>query len=205
MRNARCVVPMQIAKWGYVLISALMCALGILLMVRPERAEGVIGAALGILLIAFGVVRLVGYFSRDLYRLAFQYDLGFGVIMIALGVLTLVRPGNLMTFICIVLGTSILADGIFRLQISMEARSFGIRAWWLIAVCAALSGLFGLLLMFRPGAGSEALIILLGVSLLLDGLLNLSTVLTAVKIVRNQRPDIIEGQLDGQFYEKGEE
>ena len=46
--------------------------------------------------------------------------------------------------------------------------------------------------MFRPGEGSHILMIVFGVSLLADGILNLSTVLTAVKIIRHQRPDTIE-------------
>ena len=36
----------------------------------------------------------------------------------------------------------------------------------------------------------------LGISLLSEGLLNISTVITAVKIVKNQRPDVIEIDFD---------
>ena len=52
--------------------------------------------------------------------------------------------------------------------------------------------MFGILLMFRPGLGSRVLIIIFGVSLLSDGILNFSTVIAAVKIIRHQRPDVIE-------------
>ena len=46
--------------------------------------------------------------------------------------------------------------------------------------------------MFRPGEGTRVLMVLLGITLLLEGILNFSTVITAVKIVKNQRPDVIE-------------
>ena len=46
--------------------------------------------------------------------------------------------------------------------------------------------LFGALLM------SGGIVVLLGITLLLEGILNFSTVITAVKIVKNQRPDVIE-------------
>ncbi len=190
----RSVFPMKAAKIGYIVVSSLLCVLGILLMIFPGFSAEVIGVISGIMLLVFGVVKLVGYFSRDLYRLAFQYDLAFGILLIALGVMILVRPESLMAFICITMGLYILADGLFKIQIAAEAKRFGIRVWWLILIFAIAAGICGLVLMLRPGAGSRLLMTLLGLSLLSEGILNLSTVITAVKIIKNQRPDIIEGE-----------
>jgi uncharacterized membrane protein HdeD (DUF308 family) len=44
-------------------------------------------------------------------------------------------------------------------------------------------------LVFRPSESAVVLIRLFGVALLAEGILNLSTVLLAVKIVRNQRTE----------------
>lgn len=79
----RSMTPMRVAKGGYILMSAIFCALGVLFIVRPGQSLKVMGLALGIAMIAFGAFKLVGYFSRDLYRLAFQYDLEFGILLIA--------------------------------------------------------------------------------------------------------------------------
>lgn len=92
----RSVAPMRTAKIGYIVISVLLCALGILLIAVPEFSISAVGVICGAILIVFGIVRLVGYFSKDLYRLAFQYDLAFGIMMIALGVIMLWHPGSLM-------------------------------------------------------------------------------------------------------------
>lgn len=62
-----------------------------------------------------------------------------------------------------------------------------------------MTSLCGVALMLRPGEGGEVMTILLGVSLLAEGILNLSTVLTAVKIVKNQRPDVIDAE---EYYEE---
>ena len=45
------------------------------------------------------------------------------------------------------------------------------------------------MLTFRPSESSLLLTTLLGISLIFEGVLNLSTVITAVKIVRHQLPD----------------
>ncbi len=196
----RSVTPMRIAKTGYIIISAVLCVLGIMLIVNPEFSASMLGIICGVVLIAFGIVKLIGYFSKDLYRLAFQYDLVFGIVICVLGVLMLVNPGALMTFICITLGISILADSVFKLQIAIDSRKFGIDKWWLILTISIISGVFGLILMFRPGESSNVISVILGISLLCDGILNFSTVITAVKIVKNQKPDVIE--ID---YEEGKE
>ncbi len=190
----RSVTPMRIAKTGYIIISAVFCIAGILFIARPELSVKIIGRGLGIAMILFGCIRLVGYFSRDLFRLAFQYDLEFGILLIALGVIVFIRSPNVMNFIFIALGIAILADGLFKVQIAMDSKRFGIAAWWLILLLAVLTGFVGLLLVFRPVESAHVLTMLLGVSLLAEGILNLCVVVSTVKIVKHQRPDVIESE-----------
>ncbi|MCI9190137.1 MAG: hypothetical protein HFH84_11015 [Lachnospiraceae bacterium] len=166
----------------------------ILFIARPELSVKIIGRGLGIAMILFGCIRLVGYFSRDLFRLAFQYDLEFGILLIALGVIVFIRSPNVMNFIFIALGIAILADGLFKVQIAMDSKRFGIAAWWLILLLAVLTGFVGLLLVFRPVESAHVLTMLLGVSLLAEGILNLCVVVSTVKIVKHQRPDVIESE-----------
>ena len=187
----RSTAPMRTAKIGYIAVSALMVLLGLALIIFPEISVSVLETVCGILFIVFGVIKLVGFFSKDLYRLAFQYDLVFGILMIVLGITMLVHPGSLANFICIALGVSILIDGLFRVQTSVEAKRFGIRTWWLIAVCGILAAVGALVLMFRPFESAPVLIVLVGISLVLEGILNLITVIVAVRIFKNQQPDVI--------------
>ena len=73
-----------------------------------------------------------------------------------------------------------------------EAKRFGISQWWLVLLLAVLTGVIGLLLVLRPAEGARVMVMLMGASLLLDGALNLSVALCAVKVVDHQRPDVIE-------------
>lgn len=183
---------MRTAKIGYIAISVLLCVLGILLIAVPDFSASALGIICGILMILFGAVRLTGYFSRDLYRLAFQYDLAFGILLIVLGVMILLNPGSLMAFISVALGIYILSDGLFKIQIAMDSKRFGISEWWVILLFALLAGVCGLILMFRPGEGSRLLMIILGITLVCEGILNICTMITAVKIIKHQMPDTIE-------------
>ena len=192
MRNVRSVRPMQTAKAGYIILSLLLSAFGCFLICRPEISTAVLGSIAGSLLIVFGIFKLIGYFSGDLYRLAFQFDLAFGMLLVILGTVIMTRPENLLHFLCIVTGLYVTADGLMKLQTAQDARLFGIRRWWMILAAAALTSLLGILLMLRPAAGTLLILRLFGGVLLAEGLLNLITVLMTVKIIRNQKPDMIE-------------
>ena len=157
----RSVVPMKTAKIGYFVISVLFCVLGIVLITSPGTSVVWLGRLLGVGMIVFGAIKLVGYFSRDLFRLAFQYDLAFGILLIALGIVTLARPNGAMSFLCIVFGIPVLADGLFKIQISLDAKRFGIGQWWLLLLLAALTGVIGLLLVIRPSDAARALMVLM--------------------------------------------
>ncbi len=188
----RSVLPMRIAKYGYILLSIVFCIAGIVMLVVPAPSEKVIGNFFGIAMLVFGVVKLIGYYSKDLFRLAFQYDLQFGLLLLVLGLITLINPGNVMGFICISLGICMLAESMFKVKIALEAKGFGIRVWWLTFSLAIITGVMGLLLVFRPSDAMQVMMVLLGISLLAQGILNLSVALSMVKIVKNQAPDIIE-------------
>lgn len=188
----RSVIPMKIAKTGYIVMSAVFCAVGLLCVIRPDSSVLTIGRLLGAAMLLFGCIKLVGYFSRDLFRLAFQYDLEFGILLIILGLIVLVKSESIMNFVFIALGVAILADGLFKIQISLDSRRFGIDTWWMVLLFAVLTVFAGLLLVFRPVESARVLTVLLGISLLAEGILNLCVVISTVKIVRHQRPDTVE-------------
>lgn len=198
--NMRSTTPMKVAKIGSITISLLLCGVGILFILRPDFSIATLGTLIGIAMIVFGCIKIVGYLSRDLYRLAFQYDLAFGLLMIAVGIMVLLKPGNVIDCICVATGIAALMDGLLKVQIAIDAKSFGIRRWWLIIAAAVLAVTIGILLVFRTSSSARALIIYLGISMLADGILNLITVLTTVKIIRHQYPDVIEAD----FYDVDE-
>lgn len=195
--KTRSVVPMKVAKYGYIAISIIFCLVGIALIAFPAPSARTIAVFFGVAMIVFGAVRLVGYFSRDLFRLAFQYDLQFGILLIIMGAITLIKPDDMMNFLCISMGICILVDCLFKTRIAMDAKRFGIRQWWLTMGMAVITGIIGLLLAFRPSEALNVIVTLLGVSLLSEGILNLSVAVSLVKIVNHQKPDVI----DAEFYD----
>ena len=188
----RSVTPMRIAKIGYIVLSVVFCIVGVLLVAWSDIGTQVLSLALGIAMIVFGGIKIVGYFSKDLFRLAFQFDLELGIISAVLGIIVLLNPFGTITFIFIAMGIAILADALFKIRIAIDAKCFGISAWWMILSLAFLTAIAGVLLVFRPWESANILTVLLGISLLAEGVLNLCVAVSTVKIVKHQYPDVID-------------
>lgn len=186
---------LKIAKTGYLLLSALLILAGVGLAFFSDTFYPILAVLLGILFLVFGAVKLAGFFSKDPYQLVFESDLVFGILYLALGLL-LLRPAHTMAFFGIVFGLMLLADGLTRVRIALDARPFGIRAWWLILVSAIATAILGVVLLFHPSEGTQVLTQLLGISLMVDGVMNISTILAAVRVIRAARPGD-----DGEDYE----
>ena len=181
--------PILAAKAAYLAISAVISLIGLAMLLFPGVSAELTGTVIGIAMIVFGLIKLAGYFSRDLFRLAFQFDLAFGLLLIAIGVIVVINPIDALSFICVALGIPILADGLFKIQIAVDSRRFGIRNWWVILIVALITGFFGLTLVFRPAESAAVLMLMLGAALITEGALNMLTVLSAVKIIKHQQPD----------------
>ncbi len=127
-----------------------------------------------------------------MYRLAFQYDLAFGILLIILGCLMLFHTAPVLSLICALVGFWVLLDGLLKIQVAIDAHRFGLGKWWLILAGAIPSGILGFVLLFRPSENVRVLTVLLGISLAAEGVLNLITVLTAVRRTQKIFPEIID-------------
>ena len=179
---------LKLAKNGYIIMSVLFMVLGACLIIWPDCSMAVFCTAVGIMLIVYGL----GYFSRDIYCLAFQFDLAFGVLLAAVGIIIIVRRNVVVNLIFGIFGLLILADALFKIQMSIDAKKFGLNLWWRILLVAILTGVLGFLLLIRPFEAAEIMMILVGVSVLFEGILNLCVAIYTVKIIKNQKQDIID-------------
>ncbi|MBE5806727.1 MAG: hypothetical protein E7317_00080 [Clostridiales bacterium] len=173
------------AKYGYIVMSLLSCLLGVVMLARADFTPPYAGVAVAALLAAFGVIKLIGYFSGDIYSLAFQFDLGAGILMLALAAVLLAAPGVRSGFLCALVGVALLAESLGKIQTALDARRFGLDTWWLILALAVLSGAAAFLPVLNLSRAPEALRGFLGAALILGGAMDLAVSLCAVRVVRH--------------------
>ena len=180
---------LRAAKLGYIFISIALCVLGVIVIAAPNDSAALLCRIGGIIMVLFGGVKILGYCSKDLYRLAFQHDLALGTLLVVLGAAMIFRTAPVISVLCTMLGILVLADALLKIQVAIDSKLFGIKKWWMILCVAILTGILGFLLILRPSEGTQIVLVLFGFTLLTEGLLNLITVLTVVRIVHHQLPE----------------
>lgn len=120
------------AKWCYIICSVLLIAAGIYIMIKPYASAIIFCRVIGAVSLFYGISKILGYFSHDLYNLAFQFDLALGVFTLIFGLILLLRSARVVAFMPAILGVFVLVDGVFKLQTAVDAKRFGLSNWWLI-------------------------------------------------------------------------
>ena len=170
------------AKISNLIIYSFMVAVGLVMLIFQETPTKVETIILSVLCILVGGAKILGYFSNDLYRLAFQFDLAIGLFLAIIGVLTLVVGNKDPLGTVRLFGIYIFIDGLLKLQTAIDARKFGIARWLVILLTAILMvgvGIVGLLASYLEQISQ---LIVLDVALMLDGLVNIWITAYTVRI-----------------------
>lgn len=179
----------QLAKAGYLAISVVFYIAGAAYILLPEVSPLKLCVISGIVLIAYGVIKIVGYFSKDLYCLAFQYDLACGLFLIVFGIVTLVRSQQIVPHLSIGLGALILLDSLLSIQMSRDAKRFGLESWYVILAAAIAAGILGGVVIVSPFHTALGQHIAAGCALLAQGLKSHCVVHYTVKTMRRRLPE----------------
>ncbi len=184
-------VPMRIAKFGHVFLAAFLLVLGSLLVACPDLPRVGWKYACGVFFVLLGAVKITGYLSKDLYRLAFQYDFVYGLLLIGIALIFLIRPTLTVEATGLLLGIFVFSDGVIKIQIARHAKSFGITVWWLIFLLAILATAGGLFIAVFPTDSERFLTRFMGTALIVEALMSACTVLSSVRVVEyTDTPDV---------------
>jgi uncharacterized membrane protein HdeD (DUF308 family) len=122
--------------------------------------------------VLIGGAKLLGYFSNDLYRLAFQFDFAIGLFILILAGLIFLSAERTINLLPVIFGIYVLLDGLLKLQTGIDARRFGISRWLAIMLTAVVLCLTGLVVVIS-GYYISARPPMLGIALMADGAENI--------------------------------
>lgn len=98
----------------------------------------------------------------------------------------LFRSRQFMETLIIGMGLFILADALLKVQTAFDAKRIGVKQWWLILIMSLITAVIGTLLFLKPYNGTEGVMILIGLNLVVDGILNLFVVQSTVDIIKRK-------------------
>lgn len=142
-------LQLKIAKAGYILISVIFYFFGVICILSTDINTKTGAMAGGMILIVYGVIKITGYLSKDLFCLAFQYDLACGLFLIVLGILVLAVNAGFEHHLLSGMGALVLLDSLLSIQTALDAQKFGLSTWYVILLASILSGTLGAVLIVR--------------------------------------------------------
>jgi len=180
-----------------VIISSLLCViLGLVLLLRPGLSIQIVCTAVGAVLIISGAIRIVGYFTAGDGSLYSQVNLIFGIVFAVVGVWIVIKPDKVLAIIPIIVGIVISLHGLHNLQQAVDLCKNKYDKWWIALILGILTLGFGILLICRPFAAIDTVVMLICVFLIYDGLSNIWIVSRVSKNARilRQEMEAVDGE-----------
>ena len=170
------------------MISALLYfLLGLAMVIWPDASRLTICYTVGIVLALYGVIRILMQWNA-LGFLSLGNGFLAGLLCLLVGLLIIIQAQAVLAIFGTVLGLLLLADSIIKLQISYQLSSQNKPSARRNAICALITLVLSVILLFNPFTGLRAMTIYIGISLMLDAVIDF---LIALDMRRHLRDHII--------------
>ena len=163
-------------NWPILLTALFLIAIGILLLIDPTGFTTSILKFGGILLILLGIWDMIKYFRADPVEGMKGSGFFSGLAMIAGGCFCLFKTGwflRAFPVLAVVYGIFQILLGFRKLQRMVDAIRMKIAGWWLLAISAAVTLLFGFWITANPGTVLLGVWTFTGIAMIIEGVLDL--------------------------------
>ncbi len=174
------------AKVMHLCSAVIFLVAGLLLALVPDFEDSGTfrNVLVGVASIIIGVTGIYGYFSNDMYRLAFQQDFALGIFNVLFGILLIINPVQLSVLLPTAVSILTLLDGGNKSQMALEGKNFGIEKWYWVLISAVLEIAAGLVLILLAYHELDVRA-WMGVAMGLVGVTNFWTTMYTVRVRKN--------------------
>lgn len=156
---------------NFIILSVFYVIAGVVLLFWPEMSIELFCKVLGIGMLIAGLTHIIIYFTKDHMMNIMQMDLVIGVLCVSFGAFLLLHPDFVQTALPFVVGVLFMMGGIIKLQNAIDMKRLHFRFWKAVLFFAIVMLILGAVLIYNPFSG-EILTLYIGVSLILEGVLN---------------------------------
>lgn len=167
--------------WAAILFYA-VC--GVLLLLWPNLALSIANYALAVILCAIGVIAIVGYARGSVLDGVLGIQLALGLVTVCFGILLFFNPDFLRAMLPFLWGLSLLIGGFGKVQMSVDLKRIGDKYWWTVLIGAVVSFVLGALAVAQPAFIATVIMQFIGISLLVEAVLDLVAFFTINKKIK---------------------
>ena len=144
--------------YSSIVISVLMCFLGLVFMIYPQMSFETINYVLAIILIVNGIY----FMLENENNILFSGLQSIGIVELLLGVVLVLKPDLMQTLLPIIVGIVMVVKAFVNLRFSLALGNYGYSNWLLLLILSIISIVAGTLIIINPHIGSIALTFSLG-------------------------------------------
>ena len=160
-------------KWNVIISSVIYVALGVILLLWPEKMARNICYVIGVIAVAVGIVNLIDYIRKDYPVDAYRYNLVYGLVSILFGVFVFVKVDTVVSIIPFLLGFAVTISGLLKLQNAVDLVRMKYKGWGAVMIVSVLNIAFGVVLIMNPFDSAMVLFICIGIGMIYSGVSDL--------------------------------
>lgn len=164
-------------SWGYLWLAIILSGSGFLLLVYPGQSMKTIAYTIGAAAFLLGLLQLIRVLSRKERGFRFAIAVLCAALTMICGILACVLNEGVQMFFPALIGLFLVMDAAFKLQTVVRSYSYKMKAFWVLLIFSVLTVAGGFLCIRSESFAISTLAVLLGITLMLDGIQNLLSLL----------------------------
>ena len=175
-----------------IIFSLLFIVTGVFLLLKPETAINVVCYVLGVILVLWGMISVIQFFSDKNSTNYLSLSFIFGAFVFIFGIIILIKPSIIASIIPLLLGVWMVINGVTKLSYSLSIYKDTKNIISIIG--SLLIVIFGVTLIFNPFEGAKALTQIIGIALIVYSILDLVESIS-ISFSLKGRDDSSEGKI----------
>ncbi len=175
-------------------MSLVLIVLGVCLICIPNATLISICYFAAGFVVFYGICAVVNYFIYGLE----PYGFIKGLCATTLGIVAIIFAPQIVSakVFAVIIGIFLLVSGFIKIQTAMDYRSYGFKYWWMNLIYSAILIVFSIVMMCYPFEAQRIFLIVFGVELIVDGIMELVSLFVLKGKIRRLK-NKIKDELDG--------
>ncbi len=171
-------------KREYIVSSAVIIVLGIILAIFPSETTNLCSYLIAALFVIVGAIIIFHFVKEKDFTFWPLISIVAAAALTVFGIFIFIKPGFITSFLWLLFGIVLVVDGVYKILHAITLGKNGAERWWIVLIIAAVTTLFGLLIIVNTTETKELFIRLIGVALIIDGVSDISSTIYLSKVAK---------------------
>ena len=163
-------------KFPPIVTAVVELIVGILLLVNPVGFTTGIIFVLGLVLVVYGIYKILQYFRATPQEAALEKALTVGILAVLIGLWCVLRTDwfiELFPVLTSLYGVILLISGVVKIQWTTDKIRMGTGRWGVTALSAIFTLICAILILANPFASTNALWMFIGITLIVEAVIDI--------------------------------